>query len=102
MNKNKAIFVLVLLLTMLFAILALLIFSGAKVVFAAVVGLLALMGTIYLSAILLAWLTDVEAENMAPIEIGNPADEDQDLDQIQRTYDEIKKEIEKEIGGDER
>lgn len=100
MNKNKAIFVLILLLTMLFAILALLIFCGAKVIFAAVVGLLALMGTIYLSAILLAWLTDVEAENMAPIEIGKPEDDDQDITKIQQTYDEIKREIEKEIGGD--
>ena len=96
MNRNKATFVVAMMAVMLAAIMMLLLLSGAKVVFFILVGLLAALGMVYGIAMMLSWLTDVEDENLAPVEVAKIEDSDLDPD-----FEETYKSIRRELGGDE-
>lgn len=96
MNKNKATLVVGVMATMLVAIMMLLYLSGAKAVFFVLVGLLAALGMVYGIALVLSWLTDVEEENLAPVEVVNGEDSGVDPD-----FEETYKSIRRELGGDE-
>lgn len=96
MNRNKATFVVAMMAVMLTAIMMLLLLSGAKVMFFILVGLLAALGMVYGIAMMLSWLTDVEDENLAPVEVAKAEDIDLDPD-FEETYNSIRREL----GGDE-
>lgn len=93
MNKNKAVLVTVIMTAMLLAILAFLLLLDVKFAFFGIFGIFALMGMVWADALLLGWLSEKEEEKeLDPVVVD---------DTFTTTYDEIREELERELGGDE-
>lgn len=97
MSKNKATFVTVIMTAMLVAILAFLLLLDVKFAFYGICGIFTLMGLVWADALLLGWLAEKDEENdLEPVDVVTDVD-----DTYTTTYDEIREELEKELGGDE-